>query len=91
VRSGGQTKSKAAEGVVSREAWLRVMATAVETMLAHRDSQRAFEGTAVAKQQNCISSHTLKALQWDECPKIPAGRPVSSQAAVLEVATLKHG
>ena len=52
VRSGGQTKSEAAEGVVSREAWLRVMPTAVETMLAHRDSQRAFEGTAVTKQQN---------------------------------------
>ena len=81
-----QTKSEAAEGVVSREAWLRVIATAVETVLSHRDWQRAFEGTGVTKQQNCISSHTLKALQCDECPKIPAGRPsvgkhrVSSQA-----------
>jgi len=46
----------------------------VETVLSHRDWQRAFEGTGVTKQQNCISSHTLKALQWDECPKIPAGR-----------------
>ena len=96
-RQWTQTKSEATEGVVSREAWLRVMATAVETVLSHRDWQRAFEGIGVTKQQNCISSHTLKALQWDECPKIPAGRPsvgkhrVSSQAAVLEVATLKHG
>ena len=48
-----------------------VMATAVETVLSHRDWQRAFEGTGVIKQQKCISSHTLKALQWDECPKIP--------------------
>ena len=68
-----QTKSEAAEGVVSREARLRVMATAVGTLLAHRDWQRAFEGTGVTKQQNCISSHDW-ALQWDECPKIPAGR-----------------
>ena len=29
-RQWTQTKSEAAEGVVSREAWLRVMATAVE-------------------------------------------------------------
>ena len=82
-RQWTQTKSEAAEGVVSREAWLRVMATAVETVLSHRDWQRAFEGTGVTKQQNCISSHTLKALQWDECPKIPAGRPSVGQASYI--------
>lgn len=78
-----QTKSEAAEGVVSREAWLRVMATAVEAVLAHRDWGRAFEGTGVTKQQSCISSHTLKALQWNECPKIPAGRPSVGQASCM--------
>lgn len=78
-----QTKSEAAEGVVSREAWLRVMATAVEAVLAHRDWGRAFEGTGVTKQQSCISSHTLKALQWNECPKIPAGRPSVGQASSM--------
>lgn len=82
-RQWTQTKSEAAEGVVSREAWLRVMATAVETVLSHRDWQRAFEGTGVTKQQNCISSHALKALQWDECPKIPAGRPSVGQASCI--------
>ena len=82
-RQWTQTKSEAAEGVVSREAWLHVMATAVETVLSHRDWQRAFEGTGVTKQQNCISSHALKALQWDECPKIPAGRPSVGQASCI--------
>ena len=49
------TKSEAAEGVVSREARLRVMATG-DTACASRLAA-AFEGTGVTKQQNCISSH----------------------------------
>ena len=70
-------------GVVSDEAWLRVVIGSVKELLSDSTWSHAFESNGIKQHQAGVSNRVLSKLSWDHVPPLPAGAPTLQQLRVL--------
>ena len=70
-------------GVVSDEAWLRVVITTVKELLSDSTWSHAFESNGIKPHQAGVSSRVLSKLLWDHVPLLPVGAPTLQQLRAI--------
>jgi hypothetical protein len=70
-----ELRRQSPQGVVSMDAWWRVIATHAGTFMAEKDWSFAFAANGFATPRNRVSAYIMQQLEWEECPPAHEGAP----------------
>ena len=76
-------KGNAEEGQMTLLVWLRVVCAAIQSVVAGKDWQHAFQRVGLMSGQSLLSAKILKALDWSPCPAVPEILPAVGQASAM--------